>query len=214
MGESLERLAHQSETDPLKAGERPGHPVAGWVAEHQQSLGMVGCRGHETLVVGVAAHDPVQHDDVVRLDFVRRGRNVDLAACHPVAHPGCLCEFGRVGVVGVDEFKIGGPAGALAEQFELDVTDTASYLEHAGPDDSPVDKVGHHSGGGLVEAALAIPGGEASSEPRPEHVVASARVAAAAHVSSIAWDGLLCSAGEATPRGYRAHSRARRHMDG
>jgi hypothetical protein len=94
-------FAHQSETDPLKAGERPGHPVAGWVAEHQQSLGMVGRRGQETLVFGVAANDPVQHDDVVRLDVVRRGRNVDLAAGHPVAHPGCLREFGRVGVVGV-----------------------------------------------------------------------------------------------------------------
>jgi hypothetical protein len=126
MGEDPERLAHQAETDPLKAGERPGHPVAGWVAQHQQPLGMVGCRGQETLVIGVAAHDPVQHDDVVRLDILRRGRNVDLAAGHPVAHPGPLREVGRVGVVGVDKFKIGGPARALAEQLEVDVTDTPS----------------------------------------------------------------------------------------
>jgi hypothetical protein len=73
----------------------------------------------------------------------------------------------------------------LAEQLELDVTDTASYLEDAGTVDSSVDKVGDHPGGGLVEAAFAIPGGEVSSEPGPEHVVASARIAAAAHVSSI-----------------------------
>jgi hypothetical protein len=52
----------------LQSGERPGQPVAWWMAEHQQSLGklgMVGCRGQETLVVGVAAHDPVQHKNVV-----------------------------------------------------------------------------------------------------------------------------------------------------
>jgi hypothetical protein len=169
---------------PLKAGERPGHPVAGWMAEHQQSFGMVGCRGQETLVVGVAADDAVQHDDVVRLDFLRRDRNVDLAAGHPVAHPGCLREVGRVGVVGVDEFKVGGPARALAEQLELDVTDAASNLENAGAVDSSVDKIVDHSDGGLVEAAFVISGGEVSSEPWAEHVVASARVAAA-HVSSI-----------------------------
>src|SRR5688500_18855541 len=105
---------------------------------------MVGSRGQETLIVGVAAHDPVQHDDVVRLDFVRRGRDVDLAAGHPVAHPGSLREVGRLGVVGVDEFKIGGPARALAEQLELNVTDTASYLEDAVAAESSVDKVGDY----------------------------------------------------------------------
>jgi hypothetical protein len=41
---------------------------------------MVGRRGQETLVIQVAAHDPVQDDDVVRLDFARGGRNVDLTA--------------------------------------------------------------------------------------------------------------------------------------
>ena len=74
----------------------------------------------------------MQHHNVVRIDLLRRGRNVDLAAGHPTTHPGCFREFGGVGVVGIDEFKIRGPARALAEQLELDVTDTASYLEDAG----------------------------------------------------------------------------------
>ena len=73
----------------------------------------------------------MQHDDVVRLDSPA-WRQCRLAAGHPVAHPGSLREFGRVGVVGVDEFKVGGPARALAEQLELDVTDAASYLKDAG----------------------------------------------------------------------------------
>jgi hypothetical protein len=75
----------------------------------------------------------VQHHNVVGLNYVRRRRNVDLAPGHPVAHPGCLREFGCVGVVAVDEFKVGGPARALAEQLELDVTDTASYLGTLAP---------------------------------------------------------------------------------
>jgi hypothetical protein len=175
MGENLEGFADQSETDVLQSGERPSQPVAWWVAEHQQSFGMVGCRGQETRVVGVAAHDPVHYEDVVRLDFVRCGRNVDLAACHPAAHPGRLREFGGVGVVGVDEFEGGGPARPLAEQLELDVTDTASYLKDASAVDSSVDEVGDYPGRGLVEAAFAVPGGEVSSEPGPEHVIASAR---------------------------------------
>ncbi len=52
----------------------------------------------------------MQHDDVMRLAFVRHGRNVDLAAGHSVAHPGCLREVRRLGVLGVDEFKSGYPA--------------------------------------------------------------------------------------------------------
>jgi hypothetical protein len=40
---------------------------------------MVGCRGQEMLVVGVAAHDTVHDDDVVRLDLFRGGGNVKLA---------------------------------------------------------------------------------------------------------------------------------------
>jgi len=135
----------------------------------------------------------VHDDDVVRLDFVWRGRNVKLAAGDAVAHPGSLREFGGVGVVGVDEFEVGGSARALAEQLELDVTDAASYLKDAGAVESAVDKVGDHPGRGLVQAAFAIPGGEVSSESGPEHVIASTRVAAAAHVSSIRVDGLLCS---------------------
>src|SRR5829696_1281681 len=61
--------------------------LRGGGAEHQQSLGMVGCRGQQTFVVGIAAHHPMQHNDVVRLDLVRRGRNVELTASHPAAHP-------------------------------------------------------------------------------------------------------------------------------
>src|SRR5215211_787166 len=87
--------------------------------------------------------------------------------------------------MGVDEFKIGGPARASAEQLELDVTDTASYLEDAGAVYSTVGKVADHPSRGIVQAAFAIPGGYVSSEPGPEHVVASATVAAAAHISSI-----------------------------
>jgi hypothetical protein len=59
---------------------------------------------------------PGKHDDVVRVHFVRRGRNIDLTAGHPVAQPGCLREVGRVGVVGVDEFKAeprGTPEGQM-----------------------------------------------------------------------------------------------------
>ena len=74
----------------------------------------------------------------------------------------------------------------------------APYLEDAGTLDSSVDKVGDHPGRGLVEATFAIPGGEVSSEPGPEDVVASARVAAAAHISSIRVDTLLPTPGEAT----------------
>src|SRR5215217_4636000 len=92
--------------------------------------------------------------------------------------------------MGVDEFKIGGPARASAEQLELDVTDTASYLEDAGAVYSTVGKVADHPSRGIVQAAFAVPGGDVSSKAGPEDVVAAARVAAAAHLSSIRVDAL------------------------
>ena len=46
---------------------------------------MVGCRAEQLRDVGVAAHDPVQDDDVGRLDRGRVHRDVDQATLHPTA---------------------------------------------------------------------------------------------------------------------------------
>jgi hypothetical protein len=69
--------------------------------------------------------------------------------------------------------------------------DAASYLENGGAVDSSVGKVANHLGSGLVEAAFAVSGSEVSSEPGPDDVVASTRVAAAAHIGSFRIDALL-----------------------
>jgi hypothetical protein len=146
---------------------------------------VVGGGGEEPLVVGVAADDPVQDDDVGWWHGVGCGGDVDLATGDPVAHPGGSREVVRGGVVGVDELEVRGVSGSATEQLELDVADAASDLQDRRVGDAVVDDELGHPGGGLVQAAFAVAGGEVPSEPGPEDVVASAWIAASAHVWSI-----------------------------
>jgi hypothetical protein len=121
-----------------------------------------------------------------------------------------LREVGRVGADGVDEFEIGGPARAL-------LAARAGWHRHrllcrGRWRRRVLGRQGNHPGRGFVEAAFAVPGGEVSSEPGPEHVVVCARVAAAAHVSSIRVERAAAHSGEGEPAAsYRLRRATRGH---
>jgi hypothetical protein len=55
------------------------------VAEHQPAAGVIGRCAEELRDVGVAAHHPVQNDDVRPLDRGRVRRDVDQATLHRTA---------------------------------------------------------------------------------------------------------------------------------
>jgi hypothetical protein len=79
MDEGSERLAAQSAHEVLEPERRPRHNVGWRMAEHQKPTCVAASGGQQTLVIGVAADDTVQHHDVRRLDLVRRLRNIEEA---------------------------------------------------------------------------------------------------------------------------------------
>ena len=119
---------------------------------------MVGGGGEQSLVVRVAAHHPVQDDDVGRVDGLRGRGDVDEAAGHPVAQAGSRRELLRVGVVGVDELQVRGALGPATEQLELDVADASADLEDGGAVDAAAADEVDDAGRGPVQTAFAVPG--------------------------------------------------------
>ena len=73
-----------AEQQVLRADEGADHQVARRVAEDQQAPCVVGRGAEQPLVVGVAAHHPVQDDDVGRLDRRRVRGDVERCAARRV----------------------------------------------------------------------------------------------------------------------------------
>jgi hypothetical protein len=69
--------------------------------------GVIGSRAEQLRDVGVAAHHPVQDDDVGRLDRARVHRDVDQATLHPIADAGHLDQGRGLGLVAGRELQIG-----------------------------------------------------------------------------------------------------------
>ena len=68
VGERAELLAAEAEGEVLHADDRSGSEIAWRMAEHEQPPRTLRRRAEQPLIVGVAAHHPVQHDDVGGLD--------------------------------------------------------------------------------------------------------------------------------------------------
>jgi len=67
-GKQFRTFAHPPEGEVLHADDRAGSEVARRMAEHEQPPRTLRRRAEQPLIVGVAAHHPVQHDDVGGLD--------------------------------------------------------------------------------------------------------------------------------------------------
>ena len=209
VGERLERLAQQPEGGVLACHERPAHQVAGRVAEHQQVSSVVGGSAEKALVVRVAAHHPVQDDDVGRFDGLRGGGDVDQTAGDPVAQSGSLGELRSVAVVDADELEVRRVLGPPAEQLELDVADAPADLEDGRAVDAAAGDEVDDADRSPVQTASAIPGPQVPGEPGPEHVVAPAGVAAAAHDRSIAGGSIMLKVAPPVAAPIRAVRRPR-----
>src|SRR3954447_14625427 len=86
--EGSKGAAPDAEDEVLGAEQTATDRVAVRVTEHEQPIGVLGGGLEESLEVGVAAHHPMQDDDVVTFDGVRRGGEVELAANDPLDETG------------------------------------------------------------------------------------------------------------------------------
>ena len=101
--------------------------------EDHQATCPIGRGAQQELVVGVAAHDAVQHHDVGGADGLWSPREVD--AEDPVdAAPdaGLVDEPPRVRLVRARELEVRRVGSAAGEQRQLDLPDATADLEHGG----------------------------------------------------------------------------------
>src|SRR4051812_13360837 len=68
MREGAKVAGHQPEGEALSGDERARDEIARWVAEHEAADGVIGRGAEKLLVVGVAADDAVEDDDVDGFD--------------------------------------------------------------------------------------------------------------------------------------------------
>src|SRR5262245_890972 len=128
----------------------------------------------------------MEYDHVRGLDPGRIGGDVVNAAIRPVGQAGLAQQLPGLVLVPGRELEVHRAGDAALEQLDLDRADSAADLEHRGvPDAPPLEEV-HHLPSGLVEAALAVPPGEAGGEPGSGEAVAPARLAARSPATSIA----------------------------
>ncbi|KAF2413241.1 hypothetical protein B1729_10820 [Microbacterium sp. B35-04] len=100
------------------------------MAENHGALSASGGSAEQPLVVGVAADDTMQHDDVCRLDGLRGAGEVHpQGPRHASAQPRLVEEPRSFGLVRGRELDVGGVRRAPLERLELDVADPTTDLE-------------------------------------------------------------------------------------
>ena len=104
----------------------------------------------------------------------------------PALEPSLTKEHRRLFVVARRELEVDCARCASLQQLDLNLADAAADLEHGRVLDASRLEKRDHVPGGLVEAALAVSLGQPPRESRAEEPVATARVAAACHVESLA----------------------------
>lgn len=136
----------------------------------------------------VAAHDPVQHDEVGRRDLVRGRGEVDDLPVRTVAHARLGGEASGLVVVCRRELEGEGRSGSAPQQLDPDGAHPATDVEHRGSSEAVSRQQLDHAAGRPVQASTAVPRGGAAGEPVTEDVVAPAGVTASGHEAvSITW---------------------------
>jgi hypothetical protein len=146
---------------------------------------MAGGGGQQPLIVGIAAHHPVQHNDVSRLHLVGRGCNIHEPPRHPISHPGSFQQSRRLRLVTSRELQIRRRTGPTTEQLNLEVTHSPADLQHRSVLDAALGRKGHHPALGVVEPALAICTREPPSKPIAENGLVARGVATLTHALSV-----------------------------
>ena len=123
-------------------------------------------RVEKQLVVGIAADDAVEDDDVGCFDALGVGRDVVQAPIDARLQTRFAQEPSRVLVVAGRELEVDRPRGAPLEQLELDVADTAADLEDGGTLEPPAFEELDHAPRDLVEALRPVTLGHAPGEAR------------------------------------------------
>jgi hypothetical protein len=181
VGERPELFPQQSEHEVLAGDEKPRDRVAGRTAEDAEAACVARGGSEQLLVVGIAADDPVQDDDVGRLDPVRMGGDIVETPLRPSLESGlteqlpCLVRLPR------REFEVDRALRAPFQQLDLDLADASADLKHGRSLDSPLLEKLDHSARRLVEALVAVSPRHATSKAWGEEAVTPARVGAARH---------------------------------
>ena len=103
------------------------------MAEDECLVRGVGRRAEQPLVVGVAADDAVQNDDVGGLDGCRIAAMSCSRRSTRSSSPASRASRAASAVVGRRELEVHRARGAALEQLELDLADAAADLEHRRP---------------------------------------------------------------------------------
>ena len=146
---------------------------------------MAGGRRDQPVVVGIAADHSMQHDDICRLDLLRRGCNVNKPPVHPIRQPKAFQQGGRLGLVVAGDFKVRGLASAAIKQLNLDLANSATDFEHRGVTNVMVGQKGHYAALGWIESTLAVGTGKPFGEPITEHRLVATAAATVAHGISV-----------------------------
>src|SRR5712691_6682554 len=127
----------------------------------------------------------MQHDDVGWLDAVWLYRDVVEAPLCPILQCRLAQEPLRLLVVRRRKLQVHGAGGTALQQLDLDLTDAAADLEDSCTLDSTQLEKLDHPPRRSIKSFLSIARGHAASKPRREELVATARIAASGHSTSL-----------------------------
>src|SRR5215472_12234008 len=102
------------------------------MAVGQRFSGVAGRDTQQGRIVGVAAHDAMQYDDISGDNRIRFLSDVEEPARHPVSHPGFVEYAGGLRLVVLRNLEVGHMRGAPAKQLDLEVADAAADLQDRG----------------------------------------------------------------------------------
>ena len=178
MGVDPERVA----AEPVPAvGDRDHRPDPGVVPrqDHPEPAPRPpGRRAHQPRHVPVAAHDPVEGDEVRVVELGRERHRVALAIRDPVAEPAPLrlaTGHGQVRAGGVD--VDGGPRARL-EQRVVDRAHAGADVEHRHPVDAAVRQLVDQAGRPVVRSVALVLAQLELGRPGIEAIVVDVRITA------------------------------------
>jgi hypothetical protein len=183
--EGPEGPACEPEHGVLRCQHQSAAEIARRMAEYEQATSVISRGTQQPWVVRVAAHHPMQYNDVGSLNLIGRCSDVEHSPVNSPNQSRLGGEFVGRCVIGVDELEVGGTGGASVKELQLDLPNTTTDLQDGGAIEPSIGEEVHHTSRGWVETALPVAPCLMPSEGSPEDFVAPTRIATSGHQASI-----------------------------
>jgi len=156
VNEDVELSARQAHADIPHRQQGAGPGAALGKTQHQPAGGVVGSGADQAGHVRVATDHPVEDHDVGGLNLVGGVHKIHHPPLNAVGEAVLRDQLSSRPFIGGGELDRGGPAGAGAQQLQLDGADSTTHLEHGLPGHAFGNEQVDDAPGGGVEAPPAV----------------------------------------------------------